>query len=493
MRKLFSFVLLIALAPVASAEVKLAAILTDGMVVQRGIPVHLWGSADIDETVTVEFRGETESARPDALGRWHIYMSPGAAGGPFPLTITGKNTIHLTDVLVGDVWLASGQSNMEFRTEQIQNAVSELSNADFPQIRVLQIEKRSSPFPLPDAVTNGWHRCSRETVAKFSAIGFLFAREIHQREKIPVGVIDSTWGGTSIESWTSMEATGSDATLMPIGRPRGLRMEQQVEWQMRREAAAAAKQRGENGLAVPWRPDPAMWSLGELYNAMIAPLTAFPIRGVIWYQGEANTRRDGAPDLYGRQLETMIGDWRQHWGIGDFPFYFVQLANFRSDASEDWPAVREGQRSVLRIQNTGMAVTIDIGNPDDVHPLNKQDVAKRLALWARAKTYGENVEYSGPLFRQLTREGSSLRVWFDHSSGLIAKGASLQGFEIAGSDGQYRQATARIAGETIMVDSKDVPQPASVRCGWANAPTCDLFNQEGLPASPFQASLQIQH
>lgn len=493
MRKLLSFVLFSALAPLASAEVKLPAVLTDGMVVQRGIPIHLWGSADIDEAVSVEFRGEKRSTKPDALGRWHIYMSPGAAGGPFALTITGKNTIRFTDVLVGDVWLASGQSNMEFRTEQIQNAESELSNAEFPQIRVLQIEKRSSPFPLPEVVTNGWHHCSRETIAKFSAIGFLFAREIHQREKIPLGVIDSTWGGTSIESWTSIAATGSDATLMPIVRARGMRMEQQVEWQMQREAEALAKKRGEKVAAVPWRPDPPMWSLGELYNAMIAPLTAFPIRGALWYQGEANTRRDGAPDLYGRQLAAMITDWRQRWGIGDFPFYYVQIANFRSDASEDWPAVREGQRSALQVKNTGMAVIIEIGNPDDVHPLNKQDVAKRLALWARAKTYGENVEYSGPLFRQLTREGSSLRLWFDHARGLAASGGALHGFEIAGSDGQYHSANARIDGETVIVDSKDAPLPTSVRYGWANAPTCNLFNQDGLPASPFQATLQVQH
>jgi sialate O-acetylesterase len=493
MRKLLSFLILVALTRFTSAEVKLPAVLTDGMIVQRGVAVHLWGSADVDETVTVEFRGEKKSTKPDALGRWHIYMSPGTAGGPFPLTITGKNAIRFTDVLVGDVWLASGQSNMEFRTEQIQNAESELSNADFPQIRVLQIEKRSSPFPVPEAVTKGWHHCSRELVAKFSAIGFLFAREIHLRERIPIGVIDSTWGGTSIESWTSIEATGSDATLMPIVRARGLRMEQHVEWQMRREAEAAAKKRGEKVPPVPWRPDPPMWSLGELYNAMIAPLTAFPIRGAIWYQGEANTRRDGAPDLYGRQLATMIDDWRQHWAIGDFPFYFVQLANFRSDASEDWPAVREGQRTALQVKNTGMAVTIDIGNPDDVHPLNKQDVAKRLALLARAHTYREAVEYSGPLFRQLTREGASLRVWFDHGTGLAAKGGALTGFEIADADGQYHEASTHIDGETIIVESKGVAQPTSVRYGWANAPACNLFNKEGLPASPFQASLQIQH
>jgi sialate O-acetylesterase len=486
-RKLLIAALWLASAALARAEIRLPAILTDGMVLQREVPVHFWGVADPGEKVTVEFRGEMKTAQPDALGRWNIYMSPAAAGGPFTLTISGKNTIVFKDVLVGDVWLASGQSNMEWPTERIQNAEAELSNADRPQIRVLQIQKRASAFPLPDAVTKGWQRCSRDTVAKFSAVGFLFAREIHQREKIPIGVIDSTWGGTSIESWTSIAATGSDATLMPIVRARGLRMEQHVEWQMRREAEAAAKKRGESVSPVPWRPDPPMWSLGELYNAMIAPLTAFPIRGVIWYQGEANTRRDGAPDLYGRQLAAMIADWRQHWGIGDFPFYYVQLSNFRSDASEDWPAVREGQRSTLRVMNTGMAVTIDIGNPDDVHPLNKQDVAKRLALWARAKTYGESVEFSGPLFRQLTREGTSLRVWFDHGDGLNAK--TLHGFEVAGDGERFHAATARIEGATIIADSTDVPHPVRVRYGWANSPDCDLFNKQGLPASPFQASL----
>jgi sialate O-acetylesterase len=493
MRRLLAVVIVLASASLVHAEIKLSAILSDGMVVQRGIPVHLWGMADSDETVMAEFRGEKRSAKADSLGRWNLYMSPGAAGGPFSLTISGKNTIIFKDVLVGDVWLASGQSNMEFRTQQIQNADTELRNADWPQIRVLQIEKRFSDFPLPDAVTKGWQHCSRDTVAKFSAIGFLFAREIHQREKIPVGVIDSTWGGTSIESWTSIAATGSDATLMPIVRARGVRMEQHFEWQMRRDAAAAAKKRGENVADVPWRPDPPMWSLGELYNAMIAPLTAFPIRGVIWYQGEANTRRDGAPGLYGLQLATMIADWRQHWTIGDFPFYFVQLANFRSDSTEDWPAVREGQRSALQMKNTGMVVTIDIGNPDDVHPLNKQDVSKRLALWARSQTYGEAIEYSGPLFRQLTREGSSMRLWFDHGSGLTAKGAALRGFEVAGTDGEYRPANAHIDGETVVVESKDVPQPGTVRYGWANSPDCNLFNKEGLPASPFQTSLQVLH
>jgi sialate O-acetylesterase len=494
MRRSISFVLLLVSASLARADVNLPSVLAEGMVVQRGVPAHLWGTADVDEVVTAEFRGEKKTTKPDALGRWHLYMSSGSAGGPFALTISGKNTIRFQDVLVGDVWLASGQSNMEWPTSRIQDAESELGNAEWPQVRLLQIEKRSAEFPQSDVATKGWQRCTRNVVAKFSAIGFLFAREIHQREKVPIGVIDSTWGGTSIESWTSLEGTGADAALMPIVYARGKRMAQEAEWQLRRKVADAAKKKGLAPPEVPWRPDPPMWSLGQLYNAMIAPVTAFPIRGVIWYQGEANTRREGAPELYGRQLVTMISDWRQHWGIGDFPFYYVQLANFRSDATEDWPEVREGQRSALRIRNTGLAVTIDIGNPDDVHPLNKQDVARRLALWARAQTYGESVEYSGPLFRNLAREGPALRLSFDHvGSGLVAKGASLIGFEIAGADGQYHSAAARIERDTIVVDSKKVAQPTSVRYGWANAPGLNLFNQEGLPASPFQASLQTLH
>jgi sialate O-acetylesterase len=245
---------------------------------------------------------------------------------------------------------------------------------------------------------------------------------------------------------------------------------------------------------IPWHPEHYMWKPAALFNAMIAPLTAFPIRGVIWYQGESNSMKERAPDLYGRQFETLIRDWRQHWGEGDFPFLFVQISSFRSTPAEDWPTIREGQLQALALRNTGMAVTIDIGNPDDVHPVDKFDVGHRLALIARATVYREPIEYSGPLVREVTRDANGLRVWFDHvGSGLLVKGPALTNFEIAAADGNFRPAEARIDGATIIVNSSAVERPVTVRYGWANSPECNLFNKEGLPASPFADSLPPLH
>jgi len=479
-------------ASLAWAEVKLPAILQDGMVLQRDIPIHLWGMAAPNESVTAEFRGEKKSITADDLGRWSLYLSPGTTGGPFELTITASNTIRMRDVLVGDVWIASGQSNMEWPTIQLaDHGAKELAQADFPNVRLFKVDRAFSEYPLLDVRSQGWRRCSAQTAAHISAIGFLFARELHQRYHIPIGIIDSTWGGTSIESWTSLEAIGSDPTMMPMVAARGRRMEQQAERELQQQQHDAAIAAGKKVPDLPWRPDPPMWSLSQLYNAMIAPLTPLAIRGAIWYQGEQNTRRDAAPEVYGRQLMLMISSWRAKWGIGDFPFYFVQLANFRSGETEDWATVRDGQRQALQLANTGMAVTIDIGDPDDVHPLNKQDVAARLARVARSQLFGEKIEYSGPLFRQATRDSSALRLWFDHiGSGLEARGGALTGFELAGSDGKFRAAEARIEGNSVIVGNAEVPQPVAVRYAWANDPRCNLFNKDGLPASPFLATVK---
>jgi sialate O-acetylesterase len=237
-----------------------------------------------------------------------------------------------------------------------------------------------------------------------------------------------------------------------------------------------------------------MWQPGELFNSMVYPLTPFPIKGVIWYQGESNSIKKRAPYLYNRVFETMIRDWRLRWDQGNFPFLFTQISNFTSDDTEDWPAIREGQRKTLELRNTGMAVTVDIGNPDDVHPLNKLDVGNRLAVIARAIVYGENIEYSGPLFRQLTREPNALRIWFDHvGAGLQIRGPALKSIEVAGVDGHFQPAQATIDGNSIVVNSPQVAEPVAVRYGWANSPECNLFNREGLPASPFTATLPPLH
>jgi len=476
------------------ADVTLPALLADHMVVQRGLPVHVWGMAAPHEAVSVTFRGETKSATADDDGRWSVYLSPGEAGGPFPMTIKATNTITLNDVLVGDVWVASGQSNMEFPMTALANAQVEIAAAQFPRIRLFMVKHKPADYPLEDVESKGWAACTPETVADSSAVAYFFARNLQQKLGVPIGLVESFWGGTAAESWTSLHSLSADASLMPVFAARAKTLDDEsttVLHQQReeREFQQALAQAKAEGKPLPWRqwhPDFAAWAPAALYNGMIAPLTPFAIRGVIWYQGESNSGPDRAP-LYARLFQTMIRDWRNAWGEGDFPFLFVQIANWNTEPGELWPEVRNAQRQALALKNTGMAVTIDIGDPVDIHPKNKQDVGLRLALAARAIAFGEKVEWSGPLYRQMTQEEHALRVWFDHAGGLMAKGVELTGFEIAGADGKYSAAEAKIDGTSVVVSSPTVQTPISVRFGWAANPNCDLFNKEGLPASPFQA------
>jgi sialate O-acetylesterase len=486
----------------ATAQVTLPRILSSHMVVQRDVPVHVWGLAAPGEEVQVSFRGETQSTTAGQLGRWSLYLSPGAAGGPFELTVKGTpvtvdgtadsnplQTITLDDVLVGDVWVASGQSNMEFAMRQAATADEDLPHAGNAQIRLLIVKKKAAEYPLDDVDTEGWAASTPETARDFSAVAWYFAREIQQKEHVPVGVIDSTWGGTVAEAWTRMAALGADAALAPLFVSWGQMTEKQEdallagkqEQRQRAEAKAAGKPEPQ----FPWHPELLSWGPGMLWNGMIAPLTPFPIRGVIWYQGESNSALARAP-LYERVFSTLIEDWRHEWGVGDFPFLFVQISNFKSSPAEDWAELREQQLKTLALRNTAMAVTIDIGNPDNVHPTDKVDVGLRLSLAARVLSYGEDISYSGPIFHQATPEGSAIRVRFEHhAKGLMAKGGELTGFEVAGADGKFVAATAKIDGNTVVVSSDAIPEPRFVRYGWANSPQCNLFNGEGLPASPF--------
>jgi sialate O-acetylesterase len=345
---------------------------------------------------------------------------------------------------------------------------------------------------LDDADTDGWAASSPETARDFSAVAWYFAREIQQREHVPVGVIDSTWGGTVAEAWTRMAALGEDAALAPLFVSWGKMTEHEEdallagkqEERLRDEAKAAGKPAPQ----FPWHPQLLSWGPGMLWNGMIAPLTPLPICGVIWYQGESNSALARAP-LYQRIFSTLIADWRHEWGVGDFPFLYVQISNFKSTPAEDWAELREQQLKTLALRNTAMAVTIDIGNPDNVHPTDKLDVGLRLALAARAISYGEDISYSGPIFRQATPEGKAIRVWFEHhAKGLSAKGDTLIGFEVAGADGKFVPATAAIDGSTVVARSDSVAEPKYVRYGWANSPQCNLFNGEGLPASPFSSA-----
>jgi sialate O-acetylesterase len=488
-------------APLARADVILPALFADHMVLQQGRPLPMWGWADPGESVTVEFKGARVSTKADEGGRWKIQLPAQSlnAGGA-ELVFKGKNTVTLKDVLVGEVWLCSGQSNMEFTLSKAMNATDEIAAATSPQIRQFLVKKTIAEMPA-ESVDGEWQVCSSETAGKFTAVGYFFAREINNALHVPVGLIHSSWGGTPIESWLSEEKLKSDPAYGTVFERRARNvaafpeahkkyLAEQAEWDAGAAEAKAAgqpymkpKPRAPVGPGHPYMPV-------TLYNGMIHPLVPYAMRGVLWYQGESNAGRSVE---YQKLFPALISQWRAEWGEGDFPFYFVQLANFNAGGDgtgTNWAFLRDAQTKTLTEPSTGMAVTIDIGNPKDVHPTNKQEVGRRLALVALAKTYadaGQVKEFSGPVYRQARREGGAWRVWFDHADGLTAKGDVLTGFQIAGQDGRFVTAGVRIdADGTVVVSSPGVPEPEYVRYAWTDSPEAGLFNAAGLPAVPFR-------
>ncbi|MDE1178634.1 MAG: sialate O-acetylesterase [Edaphobacter sp.] len=477
----------------AHAEVTLPKILSSHMVVQRNMPIHVWGTAAPDESVTVTFHASTGTAKAGPDGRWSVYLpAEPAGGGPYTLTVKGTNTITLDDILLGDVWIASGQSNMEmplmgFNGAPIKDSEKVIAAATRPEIRLLFVEKDSSEYPLDDAkaVKGGWSQCTPETAKTFSAAAYFFGLEIQQREKVPIGLIDTTWGGTPAEAWTSLETLSSDAGLMQVFAGRAAHMNREASERRYGEIAKAAVAAGRPAPAPRgWKPDPTSWEPAGLYNAMIAPLTPMPIRGAIWYQGEAN-REAGYAETYSRLFPAMIQDWRRQWRQGDFPFLFVQLSSYSIPGDSGWGLVRDAQRRTLGLTQTGMAVTLDIGEEKNIHPPDKETVGKRLALAARSVSYGEKLVASGPLYRLAYPVGDQMHVWFDEAKGLNAKGGALTGFELAGTDGNFVAATAKIEGDTVVVSSPQVAQPKFVRYAWESYSTANLYNGAGLPASTF--------
>jgi sialate O-acetylesterase len=478
-------------ATLAHAEVKLPNIFSSHMVLQREMPIHIWGEATPGEAVAVSLQNTSASVTADKSGRWSVYLPPRAAGGPFTLSVRASNTLQLDDILIGDLWMASGQSNMELPLKgydpatQIQNGANEIAAANYPQMRLLFVQHDASDFPLNDAKTSGWSVCNPDSATNFSAVAYFFGRAIQQQEHVPIGLIDATWGGSPAEAWTSLDTLGSDAALMPVFANRAYRMDREGA-QLRLDLTAA-----EAASSTPaqheWHSAQASWHPAALYNAMIAPFTPLPIRGVIWYQGESNSSPRMAP-LYSRLFPTLIQDWRTQWHQSGLPFLFVQLSAYGGSPNDNWGVLRQAQFDTLHLANTGMAVTIDIGNEHNVHPADKQDVGARLALLARSIAYKENLVSSGPLFRYAYPEGSTMHVSFDNSDGLTSKG-SLESFEVAGADGIFTPATAKIEGDTVAVSSPTVPAPRYVRYSWANYPPPEhapnLYNAAGLPASPF--------
>jgi len=479
------------------AEVSLPKLFSSHMVLQRDMPIHVWGSASPGEDITVSFHDLTNTAITDATGRWSLYLSPQPAGGPYTLTVHGTNSLQLDDILLGDLWFASGQSNMEMPLSgfgadtQIENADKEIAGADSPDIRLLLVERESSDYPLEDIKTTaGWSRCTPETAKDFSAVAYFFARDLQKalrdrKQHVPIGLIDSTWGGTPAEAWTSMDTLGSDAGLMPVFAAHAEKIDREsteirldaIDKQLRVEGKPITPNRD-------WHPNPVSWQPAGLYNAMVAPFTPLPIKGVIWYQGETNSALNRV-GLYDRLFPALIQDWRGHWSQGNMPFLYVQISAFASTPKEDWGQLRDAQRKTLSTANTGMAVSVDIGNEHNVHPANKQAVGERLSLLARRIVYGEDLTASGPLFRLTYPSGDAMRVWFDNAAGLRFKGSAPEGFEIAGHDGVFVPANAHIDGETVIVASPSVPNPEYVRYAWPNFPKANLYNGADLPASTF--------
>jgi len=498
-----SLVLLLVNAVAVIADVKLPAVISGNMVLQRGKKIPIWGWAELGEKVSVkgswQLFGTSTKAKDN--GKWTVKIQPPKAGGPYEIVLKGNNTITLKNILVGEVWVCSGQSNMAMSVRSSANAEQEIAEADYPNIRLFTVERKVAEQPQTDCA-GSWTSCSPETIPDFSAAAYYFGRELHKELSVPIGLIHTSWGGTPAEAWTRREMLEKDEDFAPILKryddaiakyPQAKKKyEEDVEkW---KEAVKKAKAEGKKAPRRPSRPF-GPWSPHSpagLYNAMIAPLIPYGIGGAIWYQGESNA---GRAYQYRQLFPAMIKNWRNDWGQGDFPFLFVQLANFMAVDPEPvdsaWAELREAQLMTLALANTGMAVIIDVGEADNIHPKNKQDVGKRLALWALGKSYGKKLEYCGPIYksmkveRRLIVRGEKrsseciIRLFFEHVGGGLAAGGGgpLKGFAVAGADRKFVWADAKIDGNTVVVSSNKVSEPVAVRYGWANNPLCNLYNK----------------
>lgn len=481
------------------ADVTLPALISDNMVLQQWTKASVWGTAEPGERVTVSVAGRRASAPAGSDGRWAVKLSSLKPGGPYEMTVSGKNTLVIKNVAVGEVWVGSGQSNMEWKVANSKDAAQEIAAANFPMLRMFSVGKKVTDEPQPD--TSGkWEICTPQTAGGFSAVGYFFGRELHKELKAPVGIIHASWGGTPAQSWTPQADLEKTPELAPILEKWREELEKHPEAQARFEEklaawnAEAAKAKAE-GKPAPRRPTAPRgpghaWTPAGLYNGMIAPLLPCTIRGVIWYQGESNTEN---PREYRTLFPTLITAWRKAWGQGNFPFLFVQLANFMARQPEPsesrWAELREAQAMALKLPRTGMAVAIDIGDEKNMHPGNKQEVGRRLALVALSSVYGKKkVVSSGPVFAGMNVAGGKVRLNFNHAgAGLEDKdGPPLKGFAVAGEDRRFVWADAQIQGNAVVVESNGVPKPVAVRYGWADSPEADLYNKAGLPAVPFR-------
>jgi sialate O-acetylesterase len=470
---------LIAATSSARGDIKLPSLIDDHMVLQMGCEIPFWGWAEPNEevsvTMTLKDKDAAENQKPDTVttvtgadGRWAVKLPARNKPGSVEVTIVGKNSVTLTDVLVGDVWLCAGQSNMEWPVSASLNHQEEVAEAKYPSIRFFKVERSTARVPQDDNAGQ-WVECSPETIGGMSAVGYFFGRELHRRLKRPIALVQAAHGGAICEAWISHSALKQDEDFAKI-----------LE---RAERASSDPNQANN-------PNRA----SVLFNGMIAPMQMFSIKGAIWYQGESNVMR---AYQYRKLFPLLITDLRRGWGQGDFPFLYVQLANYVSDKSKPdhptkpeesaWAELREAQATALSLPKTGMVVTIDLGEPRDIHPKNKQDVGHRLALSALKVAYGQDVVASGPEFKSMKVIGSEIEIEFQNAGdNLMSHGDELKGFAVAGADKKFFWAKGRIEGNKAILSSADVTAPVSVRYAWGDNPEGNLFNRAGLPASPFR-------
>jgi sialate O-acetylesterase len=504
-RTIACWVLLAAAAGRVSGEVRVNPIFTDHAVLQRGVAVPVWGTASAGEPVRVSFAGQSVSTTTAADGRWSVRLAPIAASAdPASMAVAGRDgdpTVTLNDLLVGDVWVCSGQSNMERQLgprppqPPIDDWRGEVARADHPTLRLFAVTEGGAPTPRTNVIGGpGWRPCTPRTAIDFSAVAYFFGRDLQADVRVPIGLIQTAYGGTPAADWTSREALAAVPEFAPavaqwdraVAAYPARRAAFDADLAKRRATTAATTTRPARAPRAPGNP--SVLGTTTLFNGMIAPLMPYAVRGAVWYQGENDADPLDQAVRYRRLLPLMVADWRHRWGEGDFPFLFVQIAPY----AKMRPEIRESQRVALAaIPVAAMVVLTDAGQADNIHPPHKQVVGARLALAARAVAYGEPVEYSGPLYQSLAVDGDRAAITFTHADGMrTTDGGPVRGFEVAGADGRFVPATAEVRGATVVVHADGVPRPAVVRFGWAPVPDVNLFNAAGLPASPFTTAAE---
>ena len=498
-----------------AAGPSMPAIFSDHMVLQREKPIPIWGRAEANENVTVTLAKGKETpvakagTQADASGKWMVRLPALSAGGPYTLQIKAKKAFKFENVMLGEVWVCSGQSNMYWVVSRSKDADKEIAAANYPDIRLFSVNLRTAPMPTEEVNGGPWQTCTPETIKDFSAVAYFFGRELHGELKVPIGLIKTAWGGTAIEPWTPPVGFASVPSTQRYFdqvqeadrdyiKSLADHLDKRAEWA---HAAGQVKlDEGDKLPPAPMLPEHTFANGGNrmptvIYNAMVDAMVPYAIAGAIWYQGENNcSRGDGL--AYADKMKALIQGWRAMWDQGEFPFYYVQLAPFKytlhnpAIRTDQMPLIWQAQLNALAIPNTGMAVTTDVGDWRDIHPADKLTVGRRLALWALTRTYGrDDVVCSGPLYRSLAIEDGKVRVTFDHvGGGLMARdGQPLNWFEVAAADGEFVAARAEIDGDVVVVWSDDVPEPAAVRYAWhmLPEPIPNLVNKAGLPASPF--------